>query len=85
MGEEWLIRLLILLLGLLGGVGSAHTFIVRKVNRNERDIAVNETRLINVEHQVRANAEMGQKQLELMTRIVDQNNLMIQKIIAARE
>jgi len=61
--------------GFCGGIGVAYLGSVRKVTRHCVDIE-------HLSQAVKVNAENHTKTLGLLTKVVDQNNLLIQKIIA---
>jgi len=62
-------------IGFCGGIGVAYLGSIRKVVRHCVDIE-------HLSEAVRVNAENHTKTLGLLTKVVDQNNLLIQKIIA---
>jgi len=61
--------------GFCAGIGVAYLGSVRKVTRHCVDIE-------HLSEAVKANAQNHTKTLGLLTKVVDQNNLLIQKIIA---
>jgi hypothetical protein len=89
MGAEWLIRFLFGIIGLLGGVGIMHFWILRRVNKNTVDIAMQgrdlKTAFSGLEqHDKRLETALilHRTTLDSINTLISQNNLLIQKIIA---
>lgn len=89
MEAEWLIRILFAVIGLLGGVGVAHIAILRRLNetiveqaKQGRDIKSAFGGLEQHDKRLDRLTSIQTLTMEHMTKVVDQNNLLIQKIIA---
>jgi hypothetical protein len=70
------------MLGFAMGLGVSHLGIGRSLNKVKTNDAVRDIQLKEVRHDVDQCYELHQETLRLMREIVNQNNLMIHKIIA---
>lgn len=84
MHEGVVINILLAVIGFLMGVGTAHIFILKKVNGHDVIIGQHETRISNGERVAGIAHEDHQATLRLLTKMADQNNLLIQKITVER-
>lgn len=82
--EQWLIRLVFTLLGLLGGLGGSQLTILNRMGDMKTDAAVRDERIAHNSDQLGTVMDMQQQSLQLMTRMVDQNNLLIQQVLTTK-
>lgn len=79
-----IINVLLAIIGFLVGVGTSHIFILRKVNSHDVTLEQHTTRLRAVERSAETAHSHHDRTLELLTNVVNQNNLLIQKITVER-
>lgn len=79
---QTIINVLLTLLGFAAGIGVAHFGILRQLNKIKTDVAVQEIKLKQAQSAADLALTLHQETLTLQTKMVEQNNLLINQIIA---
>lgn len=76
--EHYLGYILTFIVGLLTGALTVHMVVIPKINRHD-------VKIENIEKNCQGHRDEYKSAIELLTKLVDQNNLIIQSIIAHKE
>lgn len=78
----WALGLAMTIIGFLGGVGTVHLTVKEDISENDKRITVNEKSINVLERGQITREEEQTATLKLLTKLVDQNNFLIQKLVA---
>ena len=76
------INVLLTLLGLAVGIAAAYFGIIRQMNKLKIDVAVQDVRLTQAQATADLGLKLDQEVLAQQTKLIEQNNLLINQIIA---
>lgn len=78
---QTIINVLLTLLGLAAGIGVAHFGILRQLNKVKTTVAVHDVQLNSVQTDMDRALESQHQAITLITKVIEQNNLLINQII----